>query len=225
MDHGQLSVHGRARGLHAVGRLCRRGAVLAHRGKVESDRDDKDSDQGSETMYALPFPLFLVSDPSFLSSASLNNRPRQCNGPEDAQDYLWWTQDLWMRSDVWEWANKDKEVKDALLKTCQGSKCVRKEVNLNEFKKCAACKKVQQFMNLSKAAKTFFYEDVVLWTFLPEGGLARPQIRFVCHSSTIRLFLLRRLVQHVSKSNKGNNIYAPIHRPVTAWTAAIVIVQ
>jgi len=69
----------------------------------------------------------------------LNNKPRQKNGPEDAQDYLWLTQDLWMEPTVWSWANDNPDIKAALLRKCSRSECHEKEKRIKEFKHCGAC--------------------------------------------------------------------------------------
>ncbi|PIL36807.1 hypothetical protein GSI_00497 [Ganoderma sinense ZZ0214-1] len=73
---------------------------------------------------------------------SLNNLPRSLNGPEDAHDYLWLTQDLWMPSHIWNWANNDPEVKACVLKKCARSACNNREVRAAEFKRCGGCKEV-----------------------------------------------------------------------------------
>ena len=73
---------------------------------------------------------------------SLNNLPRSLNGPEDAHDYLWLTQDLWMLSHIWNWANNDPEVKACVLKKCARSACNNREVRAAEFKRCGDCKEV-----------------------------------------------------------------------------------
>ncbi|KAI0637854.1 hypothetical protein C8Q77DRAFT_1047446 [Trametes polyzona] len=71
---------------------------------------------------------------------SLNNLPRQYNGPEEAHDYLWLAQDLWMVPDVWEWADSDIEVKSYVLKKCSRVGCNNREVRVAEFKRCGGCK-------------------------------------------------------------------------------------
>ncbi|KAI0773887.1 hypothetical protein C8Q74DRAFT_1199891 [Fomes fomentarius] len=73
---------------------------------------------------------------------SLNNLPRSPNGPEDAHDYLWLTQDLWMSSHVWNWVNNDAEAKSYILKTCARQGCNTREVRAAEFKRCGGCKEV-----------------------------------------------------------------------------------
>lgn len=61
------------------------------------------------------------------------------NGPEEAQDYLWLTQDLWMEEDVWAWANNNFDAKDKVLKTCSLGTCSKREVRVAEYKRCSAC--------------------------------------------------------------------------------------
>lgn len=68
--------------------------------------------------------------------------PRAQNGPEDAQDYLWLTQDLWMQSDVWEWADQDPDTKNTVRRLCSRGACQKVETEVAEFKRCAACKTV-----------------------------------------------------------------------------------
>ncbi|KAF5326334.1 hypothetical protein D9611_000725 [Ephemerocybe angulata] len=41
---------------------------------------------------------------------------RGMNGPEDAIDYLWLTQDLWMENSVWNWVNGNQDAKQATVK-------------------------------------------------------------------------------------------------------------
>ncbi|TFK93914.1 hypothetical protein K466DRAFT_580545 [Polyporus arcularius HHB13444] len=73
---------------------------------------------------------------------TLNNLPRAPNGPEEAHDYLWLTQNLWMASDVWEWVNNDAGAKSHILKTCSREGCHTREVRAAEFKRCGGCKEV-----------------------------------------------------------------------------------
>ena len=75
-----------------------------------------------------------------LHAESLNNLPRSLNGPEDAHDYLWLTQNLWMPSHIWNWANNDPEVKSHVLRKCSRSGCGTREVRPAEFKRCSGCK-------------------------------------------------------------------------------------
>ena len=65
--------------------------------------------------------------------------PRSSNGPEEARDYLWLTQDLWMEDTVWSWANNNPDAKNTVLKTCSWRACHVREVRVAEFKRCAAC--------------------------------------------------------------------------------------
>ncbi|KAH7884974.1 hypothetical protein F5I97DRAFT_1830249 [Phlebopus sp. FC_14] len=78
----------------------------------------------------------------FLVTGSLNISSRALNGPEDAQDYLFLTQDLWMEPAVWEWANSAEEAKRILFKTCANADCGAVETDVAQFKRCAACKEV-----------------------------------------------------------------------------------
>ncbi|EIW62110.1 uncharacterized protein TRAVEDRAFT_27483 [Trametes versicolor FP-101664 SS1] len=73
---------------------------------------------------------------------SLNFDPRSFNGQEEAHDYLWLTQDLWMAPDVWAWADSDAEVKSYVLKRCVRAGCDTREVRVAEFKRCGGCKEV-----------------------------------------------------------------------------------
>ncbi|KAF9007114.1 hypothetical protein BDQ17DRAFT_1302547 [Cyathus striatus] len=68
-----------------------------------------------------------------------NTDGRSFNGPEDAHDYLYLTQDLWMKSDVWNWANNNPDVKKFILKKCSRKECQNVEVLVAEFKRCSAC--------------------------------------------------------------------------------------
>lgn len=77
-----------------------------------------------------------------IHTESLNNMPRSMNGPEEAHDYLWLTQDLWMPSHVWNWANGDEEAKSFVLKTCSRAECNNREARAAEFKRCGGCKEV-----------------------------------------------------------------------------------
>ncbi|KAG1743320.1 uncharacterized protein EDB91DRAFT_240724 [Suillus paluster] len=73
---------------------------------------------------------------------SLNHNPRGFNSPEEAQDYLWLTQNLWMDPVVWEWANNNMDAKKELLRSCSNVNCNAVEQNVTQFKRCAACKEV-----------------------------------------------------------------------------------
>jgi hypothetical protein len=61
------------------------------------------------------------------------------NGPEEAHDYLWLTQDLWMKPDVWKWANENPDVKKVVLKSCSRAGCSAAEETVTQFKRCSAC--------------------------------------------------------------------------------------
>lgn len=72
--------------------------------------------------------------------------PRSFNGPEEAHDYLWLTQDLWMEDDVWNWVNGHPDAKATILKTCSRKECFVKETSVAQFKRCAACHLVGSFV-------------------------------------------------------------------------------
>lgn len=72
----------------------------------------------------------------------LNNDPRSMNGPEEAHDYLWLTQDLWMNPDVWRWANENQDVRKVVLKGCGREGCSSMEETVTQFKRCSACQLV-----------------------------------------------------------------------------------
>jgi hypothetical protein len=65
------------------------------------------------------------------------------NGPEEAHDYLWAAQDLWMAPDVWDWVNEDAAVADLVLKYCSRPDCAAQETKATQFKRCAACQQVR----------------------------------------------------------------------------------
>ncbi|KAJ3510354.1 hypothetical protein NLJ89_g4723 [Agrocybe chaxingu] len=71
--------------------------------------------------------------------AGLNNDPRARNGPEDAQDYLYLTQNIWMEKDVWKWADSCEDAKELILKNCCRPACAEKEKRVAQYKRCAAC--------------------------------------------------------------------------------------
>lgn len=81
-----------------------------------------------------------------LSSASLNMNGRQHNGPEDAHDYLWLTQDLWMEDDVWHWVNDNADVKRLVTRNCSREGCQAKETKAAEFQRCGACRLVRLYL-------------------------------------------------------------------------------
>ena len=66
--------------------------------------------------------------------------PRQLNGAEDAQDYLWLTQDLWTQPDVWDWADSDPDTKKNIQRICCREGCEQVESKVGEFKRCSACR-------------------------------------------------------------------------------------
>ncbi|CAA7262664.1 unnamed protein product [Cyclocybe aegerita] len=71
--------------------------------------------------------------------AGLNNDPRTPNGPEDAQDYLYLTQNFWMEKGIRKWADSCQDAKRLVLKSCSREACTEKEKDVAQFKRCAAC--------------------------------------------------------------------------------------
>ncbi|TBU58777.1 hypothetical protein BD310DRAFT_906369 [Dichomitus squalens] len=68
------------------------------------------------------------------------SRPRSPNSREEPHDYLWLTQDLWMEPDVWAWATRHPDVKEAALKRCGYAECSNREEAVFTFKCCGGCK-------------------------------------------------------------------------------------
>ncbi|RPD61881.1 hypothetical protein L226DRAFT_535256 [Lentinus tigrinus ALCF2SS1-7] len=66
-------------------------------------------------------------------------RTRDMNRHEDAHDYCWLAQDIWMENDVWNWANGDSEVRKLILRKCAGH-CKVCETNPLQFKQCSGCR-------------------------------------------------------------------------------------
>ncbi|KAH8106247.1 hypothetical protein BXZ70DRAFT_918821 [Cristinia sonorae] len=73
---------------------------------------------------------------------TLNNSSRAMNSPEDASDYLWLAQDLWMDPEVWTWAQSQRDVKMLLVKKCSRKGCSNVEEDVAQFKRCGACHQV-----------------------------------------------------------------------------------
>lgn len=71
--------------------------------------------------------------------AGLNNSARSMNGPEEAHDYLWLTQELWMEDDVWNWANGEQAIKKFVLKPCDSASCKKVEEAPATFQRCSNC--------------------------------------------------------------------------------------
>ena len=92
---------------------------------------------------------------TFFIVANLNSDARTPNGPEDAQDYLWLTQDLWMKDDVWNWANNSVDAKNVVLKICSRESCGAKEQQVAEYKRCSACHRVCFFTSYHTPASPF----------------------------------------------------------------------
>lgn len=64
------------------------------------------------------------------------------NGSEEAHDYLWMAQDLWMEPDVWSWVNEDAGAAEHVLRFCSRPDCQAQEAEATQFKRCAACHQV-----------------------------------------------------------------------------------
>ncbi|KAJ7597566.1 hypothetical protein C8J56DRAFT_1041759 [Mycena floridula] len=73
--------------------------------------------------------------------ASLNMEARMYNGREDAHDYLWLTQDLWMTDDddVWSWVQENRDVEELVLKECSRDQCPNQEQKAAQFQRCGSC--------------------------------------------------------------------------------------
>ncbi|KAI0092824.1 hypothetical protein BDY19DRAFT_983379 [Irpex rosettiformis] len=72
---------------------------------------------------------------------TVSDSPRSRNDTEDAHDYLWASQDLWMEPDVWAWADSIPEVKAFVLKECSRPECSTREEKVAQFKRCGSCHK------------------------------------------------------------------------------------
>jgi len=106
--------------------------------------------------------------------------PRPDNGTEDAHDYLWLTQDLWMEPDVWEWVNENPDVKNAVLQYCD--KCFVRETKVAEFKRCSACRIVclrKWYFSLAKTDIFPLSQGTILWSPMSEERLGCAQTRYV----------------------------------------------
>ncbi|KAF9052450.1 hypothetical protein BDZ89DRAFT_428557 [Hymenopellis radicata] len=66
---------------------------------------------------------------------------KSVNGPQEAREYLYWAQDLWMKSSVWEWVNSRPDIKKYVLKNCCRPGCDAVETNAAQYQRCASCKK------------------------------------------------------------------------------------
>ncbi|KAI0676909.1 hypothetical protein C8Q78DRAFT_1065590 [Trametes maxima] len=64
------------------------------------------------------------------------------NGTEDAHDYRWQAQRLWLEPDAWAWLSTSKDVEAIVTKTCAREGCGEREGWPLEFKQCSACKRV-----------------------------------------------------------------------------------
>lgn len=118
-----------------------------------------------------------------LYSAEPNRYPRSPNSPEEAHDYLWVAQDLWMQEDVWEWADSNPDVKAVILKNCSNEVqgCRVREGDVAQFKRCSACRLVRSLaasscsQGLTDAILPLVFPGVVLQCLVPEVPLATAQ--------------------------------------------------
>ncbi|KAJ7772227.1 hypothetical protein B0H16DRAFT_1714436 [Mycena metata] len=62
---------------------------------------------------------------------------RIMNGAEDAQSYLWRSQELWMKPDAWDWANSNDIVRVCVRRICSG--CEEAESAVAAFKRVILC--------------------------------------------------------------------------------------
>ena len=99
------------------------------------------------------------------------------NGPEDAQDYLWLTQDLWMEPEVWNWADQDAEIKASVRRMCCSDSCGKIESKVGEYKRCAACKTVCFTIAQGQGCCVLmvFMIGMVLLSRVPKARLAHSQ--------------------------------------------------
>ncbi|KAF9053670.1 hypothetical protein BDZ89DRAFT_1056248 [Hymenopellis radicata] len=74
--------------------------------------------------------------------AELCMSARAHNSTEDAHDYLYKAQDLWMADDVWKWVNNNREAQLATIKFCENEHCEKRESKAAEFKRCSSCHQV-----------------------------------------------------------------------------------
>ncbi|KAJ7880001.1 hypothetical protein B0H14DRAFT_2500435 [Mycena olivaceomarginata] len=73
------------------------------------------------------------------SSHPLCKHHSSMNGPDEAYEYLWTAQDLWMAPDVWNWVNEDSAVRALILKSCGRPECAAQETEATQFKRCSGC--------------------------------------------------------------------------------------
>jgi hypothetical protein len=72
------------------------------------------------------------------------------NGPDEAYEYLWTAQDLWMAPDVWNWVNEDSAVRALILKSCGRPECAAQETEATQFKRCSGCQLVCYYTHVRK---------------------------------------------------------------------------
>ncbi|KAI0080741.1 hypothetical protein K474DRAFT_1672489 [Panus rudis PR-1116 ss-1] len=67
------------------------------------------------------------------------NPPYAPQSHEEAEEYLWLAQDLWMEDDVWKWANSQERIKKLVLRGCNRKDCPKVETRVNQFRRCSSC--------------------------------------------------------------------------------------
>ncbi|KAI0650064.1 hypothetical protein C8Q79DRAFT_364734 [Trametes meyenii] len=70
--------------------------------------------------------------------AYANERPTQL---EEAHNYRWQAQQLWVAEDAWNWISTNHDVQAAVLKTCSRGPCDQQESVPLQFKRCKGCKR------------------------------------------------------------------------------------
>ncbi|KAJ7455452.1 hypothetical protein FB451DRAFT_1564897 [Mycena latifolia] len=88
------------------------------------------------------FPSPLLYPHTDYGAIAAGKQHAPMNGPDDAHDYLWTTQDLWMAPDVWNWVNEDSAVRALILKSCGRPECAARETEATQFKRCSGCQLV-----------------------------------------------------------------------------------
>ncbi|KAG9019056.1 hypothetical protein FRB95_005795 [Tulasnella sp. JGI-2019a] len=82
-----------------------------------------------------------------------------------AKDYLYFTQQLWMVPDVFDWVANSPEVVGKVMRPCGRNDCEKIETKANEYKQCRSCYEVWVFEDL----------HMLLLSSVSEGGLEDSQ--------------------------------------------------
>ncbi|KAJ3505760.1 hypothetical protein NMY22_g17468 [Coprinellus aureogranulatus] len=121
--------------------------VMVHTGALASFKLWGDCDLSRQLLRIAakvnPFILLRILG-KITRPTELNMLPRGPNSPEEAHDYLWLSQDLWMEDDVWNWADNNPDAKQVILKNCSNEVqgCRTREGEVAQFKRCSACRLV-----------------------------------------------------------------------------------